>query len=440
LGEQSPKSSDRFRFSSEDEQAMYSRKSLENATLCIVALTLSAALMRLLSSGGDTLDGDPRAQTFLALCYLSVTAIAIVHFRWAVVALRRNPAVVALVVLGFLSAFWAQSQDLVFRRAIAVAGTTLFAVVVSIRLTFEEQLRLFRWATRIAAGLSLALLILAPNAAIASGVDGGTVRGIFNHKNHLGAAMALGFLMELYCPETQRKAKLLRNVFLFAYLALLASSNSMTSVVALAATLLVTYCFNFLHLRCKLPLPLLFTLVLVVAGVAMGVQDYATQMLGRSSDLTGRTELWSFTLSMIAKRPLFGYGLSGFWMGASDETVAIQEQFHWTPIYAHNGFLEIAVSLGVVGLLLFLVMFATGIKRVLNTPQLNPLSRSTWPIAFLTFFLVHNMGECTILVQNSLEWSLCVATVISSDALLLNSLSAAAERRKAARIPVAEYA
>jgi hypothetical protein len=50
------------------------------------------------------------------------------------------------------------------------------------------------------------------------------------------------------------------------------------------------------------------------------------------------------------------------------------------------------------------------------------------------------MGECTILLQNSLEWSLCVATVISSDALLLNSLAAAAERREASRITVAEYA
>ena len=396
--------------------------------------------MRFLSSGGDTLDGDPRAQTFLVLCYVSVIAIAMLHFRWTLAALRRNPAVVALIVLGFLSAFWAQSPDLVFRRAIAVSGTTLFAVVIAIRLTFAEQLRLFRWAARIAAALSIALLILAPHAAIASGADGGTVRGIFNHKNHLGAAMALGFLMEWYCPETQRKAKLLRNVSLFVYLVLLVSSNSMTSVVALAATLMVTYFFNFLHVRCRLPLPLLFTLLLVVAGVAMGIQDYATQLLGRSSDLTGRTELWSFTLSMIAKRPLFGYGLSGFWMGASDETIAIEKQLHWTPIYAHNGFLEILVSLGLVGLMLFLVVFATGIKRVLNTPQLNPLAKSTWPIAFFTFFLVHNMGECTIFVQNSLEWSLCVATVISSDALLLNSLAAVAERREASRIPVAEYA
>jgi O-antigen ligase len=419
---------------------MFSRRSLENAAMCVVALTLSGALMRFLSSGGDTLDGDPRAEIFLVLCYLSVIAIAVIHLRWTLTALRRNLAVVALIVLSFLSTLWAQSPDLVFRRAVAVAGTTLFAVVISIRLTSEEQLKLFRWATRIAAGLSICLLILAPHAAIASGADGDTVRGIFNHKNHLGAAMALGFLMEWYCPETKRKAKLLRNVSLVAYLVLLVSSNSMTSVVALGATLLVTYCFNFLHVRCKLPVPLLFTLVLVFAGVAMGVQDYATQMLGRSSDLTGRTELWSFTLNMIAKRPFLGYGLSGFWMGASDETIAIEKQLHWTPIYAHNGYLEILVSLGLVGLILFLVVFGTGIKRILSTTQLNSLSKGTWPIAFFTFFLVHNMGECTILLQNSLEWSLCVATVISSDPLLLNSLAAAAERREASRITVAEYA
>ncbi len=118
--------------------------------------------MRFVSSGADTTDGDPRAQVFLTLCYLSVIAIAVAHLRWTIGAIRRNPAVVALVVLGFLSVFWTETPDVVFRRAIAVAGTTLFGIVVAIRLTFEEQLRLFRWANRGVAALSLALLAVSP--------------------------------------------------------------------------------------------------------------------------------------------------------------------------------------------------------------------------------------------------------------------------------------
>lgn len=141
---------------------MYSRRSLENLALVVVGLTLTGALMRMLSGGSDTLDGDPRAQVCLALCYLAVFVIAVAHARWTAWVVRRNPAIVALLAVTFLSALWAEMPDLVVRRAIAVAGTTLFGLVVAIRLTFPEQLKLFRWATRAAAAMCLGVLILSP--------------------------------------------------------------------------------------------------------------------------------------------------------------------------------------------------------------------------------------------------------------------------------------
>ena len=40
-------------------------------------------------------------------------------------------------------------------------------------------------------------------------------------------------------------------------------------------------------------------------------------------------------------------------------------------------------------------------------------STDLWPLAFLFFFLLYNLAECTILLQ-SLEWALCVATIVST--------------------------
>jgi exopolysaccharide production protein ExoQ len=406
--------------------------------MCFVALVLTGAVMRFVSSGADTPEGDPRAQMFLVFCYLIVIAIALAHFRWTIAALRRNPAVAAIVALGFVSASWAESPDIVLRRAVAIGGATLFGVVVAIRLTFAEQLRLFRWTNRLIAALSLALMAVSPHAVLAVVGEGWAIRGIFIHKNHAGAAMALGFLMEWYFKESSARARLLRRIALVVFFVLLVASNSATSLVAVIATVFVVSCFNFLHVRCKIPLPLIFAMVLIGSGAALALQDVAIQMLGRNSDLTGRTELWSFVFAMIAKRPFFGYGLSGFWLGASEETLDAQKLLGWNPIYAHNGYLEIALSLGVVGLSLVLYIIGTGLKRVLANPQMNQPAGNMWPIAFFIFVLVHNMGECTLLMQNSLEWSLCIATVIGSDPLLLNAFSAT-EHRNAA-LPEAEYA
>jgi exopolysaccharide production protein ExoQ len=404
-----------------------------------VALMLSGALMRFVSGGGDTADGDSRAQVFIVFCYLIVVAIALSHFRWTAIALRRNLAIVAIVALGFVSVFWAQSPDIVLRRAIAVAGATLFGVVVAIRLSFYDQLKLFRWMNRTIACMGVALLAVSPHSAMATVGDGWAIRGIFVHKNHEGAAMALGFLMEWYFQETTATAKLLRRIALVVFFVLLVVSNSATSLVAVIATVIVVSCFNFLHVRCRIPLPLILAAVLIGVGGVLALQDVALQALGRNSDLTGRTELWEFAVNMIAKRPLLGYGLSGFWMGASDETLDTQSQLGWTPIYAHNGYLEILLSLGIVGLFLVLYIVGLGLKRVLANPRMNQGAQNMWPIALFVFVLVHNMGECTLLMQNSLEWALCVTTVIGSDALLLNAFSAAEQSDEVA-LPEAEYA
>jgi O-antigen ligase len=77
--------------------------------------------------------------------------------------------------------------------------------------------------------------------------------------------------------------------------------------------------------------------------------------------------------------------------------------------------LEILLSLGVAGLLLFLWFAGTGIRRAVVRAKAAESVQDLWPLAFLTFFLIHNLGECTILWQNSLEWALCVATVVGAD-------------------------
>jgi hypothetical protein len=74
--------------------------------------------------------------------------------------------------------------------------------------------------------------------------------------------------------------------------------------------------------------------------------------------------------------------------------------------------------LGAVGLLLTAGFLFTGIKRVYDCSKCGRFTASLWPLAFLLFFLLYNLTECTILFQD-LEWAICVATVIGSDAVVL---------------------
>lgn len=73
----------------------------------------------------------------------------------------------------------------------------------------------------------------------------------------------------------------------------------------------------------------------------------------KDTSTTHRIELWSQASKEIIKRPLLGTGL-----GAYSHTVAPRANYR-TPIYVHNLFLDIAVELGVTGLVFFIGLLST---------------------------------------------------------------------------------
>lgn len=154
------------------------------------------------------------------------------------------------------------------------------------------------------------------------------------------------------------------------------------------------------------------TIAVLVAGVIMTDDSLLPSLLGRSADLSGRTELWGLVIGAILQQPIFGYGYSGFWEGVSPRSIDIARRIGWTPQYSHNGYMELVLSLGIIGLLLFAIAFGKGIVRAIqaaeNRDEEGP-PMNMWPLAFLIYFAVHNMAECTILWQNCLEWPLFVS-------------------------------
>ena len=78
-------------------------------------------------------------------------------------------------------------------------------------------------------------------------------------------------------------------------------------------------------------------------------------------------------------------------------------------IYAHNGFLDIWLSIGLVGLSIFIVSFLStvvislALLRKTNTPE------EFWPLLFLTYILLSNLTEGTISSFNTSFWAIYAA-------------------------------
>jgi O-antigen ligase len=395
--------------------------------LGLVALVLTGALWRIFSGGTDvTLEGDTRTEIILALLYGGVIILAVNQFQWTSWLMLRSPALCGLLAVACVSPLWAETPGVVFRRSISLVGTSLFGVILAARLTIREQLQLIRGVLRLAAVACAALFVVAPSYAMAADFGTGSARGIFPHKNLFGAAMALGILVEWFITDRELFSRILKFAALSLYAVLLVLSHSVTSAVTVGGTLLILWLFEKFHRRYRIPLPaiLLFLAGLVVCISLFGVDTgIFTEMMGRSKDLTGRTDLWRSVGSMILARPFLGYGFSGFWEGASIESYSVEKYVGWSPTYSHNGYLEILLNLGVVGTGLFLIFLWKGLSHALHKAEERVAKEDLWPLAFLVFFIVHNFAECTIIWQNCLEWSLCVTTVIAADPQVESMLS-----------------
>lgn len=407
-----------------EQQNSTVRTVAERALVIFAALALSGALWRFFGDGTSAgIEGDSHIEVVLVFIYFLVAIFILIDFQHSLFIFQRNPALVALLILATLSPIWSESPDLVFRRTLGMGGAALFGVVLAKRYTFDEQLSILRWAFRIAAVGTVLIILVSPSRAMMPSGDVG-LRGVFAHKNGLGSSMALAFLVEWHLEADSTMAKALKWLSLGVFAGLLVVSNSMSSIVTLFATLTGVWIIRELCFKRHVPFSAL-AITAVVGFTSMTVMGFSPGelmgFLGRSSDLTGRTELWSSVIDAIEQKPILGYGFSGFWRGATAGSDAIGGQLQWAPVYSHNGYLEISLSLGLVGLALAIAFLAKGFKRAWATTESGESRLHQWPLALMVFIAVHNLTECTIAWQNCLEWSVCVATIISSELWMLAS-------------------
>jgi exopolysaccharide production protein ExoQ len=382
--------------------------------ITVLGLVLySGAILTLFTSGGynegeltDNLTTENALIKQIFLVFYVIT-ILLLACRWqkTLYVISKNLYILLFTGLAISSIAWSTAQDLTTTRVIAVSGTNLFGLYLASRYTLKQQVLLLVQAFGIIVLLSMLFVVILPRYGIMGGSHAGAWRGVFNHKNVLGKLMILStaifFLQSINCP---RKNILIYLGLMFSII-LLVMSKSSSSLVNLALITIVFFILKTWRWSYIIMIPASFSITLLGSGFFLWFNDNSSILfssVGKDSNLSGRTDLWSLAVDVGLKKPWLGYGYGAFWDERNGAAVEIWRSVNWRAPNAHNGFLDFFLSLGLIGIVLLGLSFINTFTQAFIYLRHSKTSDEFWPLIFMFYFILANFTESALMLQNDL--------------------------------------
>jgi exopolysaccharide production protein ExoQ len=254
--------------------------------------------------------------------------------------------------------------------------------------------------------------------------DDGRIQGIVGNANHLGflALLALiAFSIQWATGSVSRRW----SITWIALAALtLFFTRSATVTVALAAVALTAV--GLLVIRShRTDVARRWSaagfVALAAAGIAIGFALRSTifELLGKSSDLTGRADIWQTVIELAQQRPTFGWGWISFWMPWAEPFKGLVIRNGVVQVQAHDTWLDLWLQLGIVGVVVFGALVASTLVRAwlaaADRPRSAPGVTDAYspltflPILVMVALIVQSIPESRLLGEYALAMLVIIA-------------------------------
>jgi len=331
--------------------------------IVIFGLSLSFRIRELGEVGLDWQNGAKLG------CWALLFGLGLMRWRDLVPVLA-SPIPALLVLLGgmaFLSAAWSLTPTYTIASAMGFMAYLFLAAMVVRDLSLDRTILVILSCLSAFIVLSMIGAILTPDISwMPPSVEETEYRlqGYAGHPNGLGQMAGIFMIFAIIAERRRLIGRGMLAVLMGTGIAVIFLASSRT---ILGAVLFAWFVVALRHSRYALPLVFagltLLGVVLVIAGLGM-LADLETLFTGLSRTgssheimtLTGRTDIWAVAAEKIAQKPLFGWGYN-----ATEALISgsFGETFYGNPVNAHNTYLQLLLSLGMIGAAPgFLVMLA----------------------------------------------------------------------------------
>lgn len=374
-------------------------------------------------SGTDTArytEGNPLETALYGALILA--AIFVLNFRAKKVRalLQANAPLLLFCALCALSLLWDETPVLALKRWIKGMGTlSMILILYTEEDPIEAIQRLLTWTANLLLPLSAALILFFPSIGIKyDRITRVTYYiGVTTQKNELGMCCLLcgvGALWALQrafinraAPHRKRRIAAYASLLILAYI-LVKRCDSMTSFSALTMACAVLVLLPRLHRRGSVHWLVCGVIAIATFASLLDSTGWLLQLLGRNATLTGRTDIWRAVL-LLRTNPLLGTGFESFW---TDERIArVWEIIGYKGIAeAHNGYLEIYINLGWIGVSMLALLIASGYRNAFRTLS-NNASFGGLKLAFFSASLIFNLSESGFRMMSAVWAAFLIATL-----------------------------
>ena len=398
---------------------------VEQAFTAIALMLYSGGPLNVVLSGGFS-QGDKRmlaepdfalTRNLFLLTYVIIAALLFIRWKRVVRAIPYSLIIWIMVGFAGFSYFWSAIPGATLAGSMRLINTTLFGIYIATRYSPKQQLQLFGWAFGLIVTLSLIYAVMLPKYGIMGGTLAGTWRGIFTHKNTLGKMMTLSSTIFTLLLLTDRKHRPILGIFLSLSVFLLLRTTSKGALVSLILMLSVTAVCQILRAQYRWMVVLLGSIVLTAGVIAtalvLNIETIVVDILGKDLTFTGRTDIWIAAIQLIKIRPWLGYGYEAFWNGMDGPSAYILRAVKWPVPDAHNGFVELTLNLGLIGLSIFIVGYVINLTRSIFKVRTTSGVDFIWPLLYLVYVPLSNFPEQSLLIPNNILWVIYVTITLT---------------------------
>lgn len=345
------------------------------------------------------------------LCILGFIVILAYDYKRLVPLLVRCWPLFAVAILGLISVGWAPYPTEAFRQGVLLFLSSFVAVVIGVRLTPQQTLRVIMFA-----GMATTIASIPYFGTFDRG-------GPYASKNYFAVHMLFCMLLSLITALNEKEPLLLRLMALpfvpvcFVFLYMADSATSLVFAVLGGAGLVAIKFFwaPATKVRGLSMIVIIFAVVVVLIGALavfnMPQNTFVERFLGlvgKDATLTGRTALWEGARLAAEQKPWLGLGLEGFWYYDSGAAQTLNEndfKAYGTRLTFHNAYWEVRVHLGYIGLALFIYFLIwTSLRLLLLWFKDGSLANSA-----LLLLVAVNL---TMTFTESLLWGMFTAPVL----------------------------